>query len=183
MPDLRYSVSFTTRAPRVDEVAGRDYFFVSEEEFRAMELAGEFLEWAVVHGNLYGTARSQVDRELASGHDIVLEIDVQGADIVSRAMPEAITVFILPPSFEVLRDRLLARGSENMDDVELRLRNSRVEVSAFRRFQYVIFNDDLETAAGQLASVIYTERSRRERQEAQALKVLESFLETAESGD
>ena len=135
-----------------------------------MESAGDFLEWAVVHGNLYGTSRSQVQRELAGGNDIVLEIDVQGATIVNRALPEAITVFILPPSFEVLRNRLMARGSENMDDVELRLRNSRAEVSAFRQFQYLIFNDDAERAAGELASVIHSERCRRERQEGRALE-------------
>lgn len=182
VPDIGYSVSFTTRTPRDGEVHGQHYFFVTPEEFRQMERAGEFLEWAVVHGNLYGTACAQVERELAEGHDIILEIDVQGADSVRRVVSEAVMIFILPPSFEVLRERLISRGSERPDDLSLRLRNSRQEVQTYRRFDYVIINDDAERAAAQLASIIYAERARRERQEEVARKVLETFTQVAESG-
>src|SRR3954468_22272328 len=137
VPNLGYSVSFTTRAPREGEEDGRHYFFVSVEEFRQRIEAGAFLEWAVVHGNYYGTSHAQVERELAEGHDIILEIDVQGATSVRQLVAGAVSVFILPPSFEILRARLAARGSEKPDDLALRLRNSRGEVAHYREFQYV----------------------------------------------
>lgn len=180
VPNLGYSVSFTTRAPREGERDGRDYFFVAVEKFREMVEAGAFLEWAVVHGNHYGTSHAQVERELEEGHDIILEIDVQGATSVSRLVADAVSVFILPPSFEILRARLEARGSERPDDLALRLRNSRGEVLHYREFRYVIINDDAEVAAAQLASVIYAERARRERQEEAARRVLATFKETSE---
>lgn len=175
VPDLGYSVSFTTRAPREGEVNGGHYFFVPVETFREMAAAGEFLEWAVVHGNLYGTAHAQVERELAEGRDIILEIDVQGADSVRRLVADAVSVFILPPSFEILRERLTDRGSEEPEELSLRLRNARQEVTAYRRFAYVIVNDDADRAAAQLASVIYAERARLVRQEEAAQCVLETF--------
>lgn len=181
VPDVGYSVSFTTRDPRAGEVHGQHYFFVTPEEFKAMVSAGAFLEWAIVHGNLYGTACAQVERELAEGRDIILEIDVQGADSVRGLVQDAVTVFILPPSFEILRERLTARGTEDLEDLALRLRNSRAEVEAYDRFEYVIINDDADRAAAQLASVILAERARRERQEAAAARVLESFTHVAET--
>lgn len=183
VPNLGYSVSFTTRPPREGEVNGRDYFFVSKEEFNSMIEANGFLEWAVVHGNLYGTSHAQVEQERLAGHDIILEIDVQGAMSVRRLASDAISVFILPPSFEILRDRLVGRGSERPDDLALRLRNSRGEVEHYREFQYVIINDDAERAALLLASIIYAERARRERQEEVASQVLASFKQTAESDE
>ena len=178
VPNLGYSVSFTTRAPREGEVNGRHYFFVSEQEFNSMVEAGDFLEWAVVHGNLYGTSHAQVERERLAGHDIILEIDVQGALSVRRLAQDAVSVFILPPSFEILRDRLVGRGSERPDDLALRLRNARSEVEHYRDFQYVVINDDAERAAGLLASIIYAERARRERQEEIARRVLATFKQT-----
>jgi guanylate kinase len=178
VPNLGYSVSFTTRAPREGEVNGRHYFFVSEQEFNAMAEAGGFLEWAVVHGNLYGTSHAQVERERRAGHDIILEIDVQGALSVRRLAQDAVSVFILPPSFEILRDRLVGRGSERPDDLALRLRNARSEVEHYREFQYVVINDDAERAAGLLTSIIYAERARRVRQEEIAQRVLATFKQT-----
>ena len=178
VPNLGYSISFTTRAPREGEVNGRDYFFVSNEEFKAMIDANGFLEWAVVHGNLYGTSHVQVEGERLAGHDIILEIDVQGAESVRRLAQDAVSVFILPPSFEILRDRLVGRGSEDPSDLALRLKNSRSEVEHYREFQYVILNDDAEQAAGLLASIVYAERARRERQEEVARRVLASFKQT-----
>jgi guanylate kinase len=175
VPDLGYSVSFTSRRPREGEINGRDYHFISSGEFEKMIAAGEFLEWAHVHDNLYGTGRAQVAREIAEGRDIILEIDVQGAESVRSIVTDALSVFILPPSYEVMRERLVARGSEHPDDLALRLRNSRGEVEHYSEFDYVIINDDADRAAAQLASIIYAERARRERQEHVARRVLASF--------
>jgi len=183
VPKLGYSVSYTTRLPRDGEVAGRHYFFVSVEEFRAMESACEFLESATVHGNLYGTAHVRVQEELSQGRDIILEIDVQGAENVRKLVDDAVMVFVLPPSFEILCQRLKARGSEQGDDLELRLRNARYEVEAYRRFDYVIINDDADRAANQLASIVYAERARRQRQEQAASRVLETFAQPANEVD
>jgi len=177
VPNLGYSVSFTTRRARAGEIDGRDYFFVSEDKFKEMAEAGAFLEYARVHGNLYGTSHAQVERELAEGRDIILEIDVQGAESVRRLVRDAVSVFILPPSFDTLRERLEGRGSERPNDLALRLKNSRGEVERYREFQYVIINDDAEAASSQLASVIYAERARRERQEEAAQRVLATFKE------
>ncbi|HEX8141843.1 MAG TPA: guanylate kinase [Pyrinomonadaceae bacterium] len=179
VPDLGYSVSYTTRQARMGEVNAKHYFFVAPETFMAMERAGEFLEWATVHGNLYGTARSQVEHELAEGRDILLEVDVQGASSVRSQVTNAVSVFILPPSFDVLRARLTARGSERPDDLALRLRNARGEVEHYREFDYVVINDEVERAARQLASIIYAERARRERQEYLARRVLATFQPTS----
>ena len=175
VPNLGYSVSFTTRPAREGEIDGRDYFFVPVAEFKQKVEAGDFLEWAVVHGNLYGTSYAQVQRELIEGHDIILEIDVQGAASVRKLVDDAVSIFILPPTFEILRARLEARGSERPDDLALRLRNSRSEVEHYREFQYLIINDDADRAAAQLASIIYAERARCERQQQAAQRVLESF--------
>jgi guanylate kinase len=175
MPRLGYSVSWTTRAPRQAETNGRDYHFVTEEEFTAARERGEFLEWAIVHGHLYGTSLKVVERELAAGRDIVLEIDVQGAAIVREAGIEAVSVFILPPSFEILRRRLVGRQSENSETLTLRLQNSRGEVEHYREFDYLVLNDDVERAATQLAAIVYAERARRTRQERLAERVLATF--------
>jgi guanylate kinase len=175
VPDLGYSVSFTTRAPREGEIDGQEYFFVSMETFAAMVEAGEFLEWAIVHGNYYGTARNQVLRDISSGRDIILEIDVQGAEAVREAALEAVAIFILPPSFEVLKSRLRGRGSEIPDDFALRLRNARDEVRHFVEFDYVIINDVADRAAGELAAIVIAERTRTRRQKLWAGKVIETF--------
>ena len=176
VPKLGYSVSFTTREPREGERHGQHYFFVSPAEFETMARAGEFLEWAYVHGNRYGTSRAQVARELAEGRDLILEIDVQGAANIRHLGSDAVSVFILPPSFEVLRARLTARGSENPADLAVRLSNSRGEVEHYREFDYVVINDEAERAAAQLAAIIYAERARRPRQEQAAQEVLATFM-------
>ncbi|HLL16426.1 MAG TPA: guanylate kinase [Pyrinomonadaceae bacterium] len=175
MPRLGYSVSWTTRAPRQGEVNGREYHFVTLEDFMAARDRGEFLEWASVHGNFYGTSLKVVERELSVGRDIVLEIDVQGATAVRRIGIEAVSVFILPPSFEILRRRLTGRQSENSDSLALRLQNSRGEVEHYREFDYVVLNDDVDRAATQLASIVYAERARRVRQVRLAERVLATF--------
>ena len=175
MPRLGYSVSWTTRAPRQGEVDGREYHFVTPEDFMAARERGEFLEWASVHGNFYGTSVKVVERELVAGRDIVLEIDVQGATTLRRIGIEAVSVFIIPPSFEILRRRLTGRQSENSDALALRLQNSRGEVEHYREFDYVVLNDDVDRAATQLASIVYAERARRVRQERLAERVLATF--------
>jgi guanylate kinase len=175
VPGLKYSVSYTTRAPRAGEKPGIDYLFVSPERFEELVAEDAFLEWARVHGNFYGTSREQVNKELAAGSDIVLEVDVQGAASVRKLLPDAVSVFILPPSFEILRQRLLARGTDSPMELELRLRNAPVELTQYVAFEYVIINDDLNRAASQLAAIIAAERTRRERQEQEIKKVAATF--------
>lgn len=175
VPGLSYSVSYTTRAPRNGEVDGVDYFFVSRERFDELIAANEFLEWATVHGNRYGTAQKQVSREIAEGRDIILEVDVQGAASVRGLVGDSVSVFILPPSFQLLRQRLVARGTDSPEELELRLRNAPLELGQYITFDYVIINDDLERASAQLAAVVYAERARRERQEAEVRRVAETF--------
>lgn len=175
VPNLGYSVSLTTRAPRFGEEDGRHYHFVTEEEFRREISEGGFLEWAEVHGNLYGTSLRQTEKITSEGRDVILEIDVQGAAAVLEKVPDAVSVFILPPSYETLRARLIARATEGQNDLDLRLRNSHGEVMQYTRFKYVIVNDEVAAAARKLASVIVAERQLKGRQ-AEAIKgILDSF--------
>src|SRR4029079_10288651 len=136
---------------------GREYFFVDKPAFEEMIDRDEFLEWANVYGHLYGTSAGQVERERLAGHDIILEIDVQGAASIREKIPDAVSVFILPPSFELLRQRLLARGTDSPAALETRLRGAPSEVEQYRYFQYVILNDDINRASQQLAAVISAE--------------------------
>jgi len=175
IPDLSYSVSFTTRAPRSGEVNGREYFFVSQEQFEQMAAANEFLEWANVHGKLYGTSSKQVLQEISEGRDLMLEVDVQGAASVRSLVPDSVSVFILPPSFEILKQRLEARGTDSPEELELRLRNAPVELSDYSAFQYMILNDNMDQAAEQLAAIVYAERARLVRQEAEVRNVVQAF--------
>jgi len=172
---LRYSISYTTREPRGKELHGRDYFFVSLEEFRRMRSRGEFIESAEVHGNLYGTARAAIDAARKEGQDIILDIDVQGARQICAVIPDAITVFVLPPSFQELEQRLRQRNTDGRYDIERRLRNASVEVQSYREFQYLIINDNLERACSALAAIILAERHRVNRLSAVAEKIISSF--------
>ena len=176
VPNLSYSVSFTTRAPRPGEADGREYFFVNRDVFDEMVGAGEFLEWACVHGNYYGTAKRQVVEETAAGIDIVLEVDVQGAASVRQLLLDSVSVFILPPSYEVLRERLIARGTDTPEELGVRLRNAPHELRQYSAFDYVIINDEADRAAAQLASIIYAERARCVRQEKLVRAVIEKFM-------
>lgn len=176
VPNLSYSVSYTTRAPRLNEVDGREYFFVSRETFEEMVAAGEFLEWACVHGNFYGTSKSQILEETAAGADIILEVDVQGAASVRQLLMDSVSIFILPPSYEVLRQRLIDRGTDSPEELEVRLRNAPEELRQYSSFDYVIINDQVATAAGQLASIIHAERARCMRQEGLVREVIQNFI-------
>lgn len=153
-PDLSLSISFTTRAPRPGEVSGRDYHFVSQEEFAQRQQDGEFLESAKVHGNWYGTSQKVIAGLLQSGNDVVLEIDWQGAQQVKRAFPGAIGIFILPPSFQVLSQRLRNRGQDSAEVIDKRLNAARGEMAHAHECDYVVINDDFTRALGQLAAII-----------------------------
>lgn len=161
--DLGYSVSCTTRAPRPGELNERDYHFLSRAEFVAERDAGAFAEWAEVHGHLYGTRRREVERVLASGRHCLMDIDVQGARQFAAAFPETVLVFILPPSGEVLLQRLNGRGSEDVDRLLERLRNARAEIADVGRYHYVVVNDELEQAIERVGAVIDAESVRHDR--------------------
>jgi len=161
---LVYSVSATTRSPRPGEVEGREYYFMTPEEFSTTAEAGEFLEYADVHGHLYGTLESEVDRLLATGKDIVLEVDVQGAEAVREKYPEAVLVFIVPPCFEVLRERLARRGSEDAESLERRIETARNEWRQQHKFDCIVVNDKLDDAVAEVQKIIRDERCRSDRQ-------------------
>ena len=161
--DVGYSVSCTTRAPRPGEEHGKDYFFLSAQEFEARRARNEFAESAVVHGNMYGTLRSEVTRVLSLGTHVIMDIDVQGARQFAAAFPESVLVFLLPPSTDVLIGRLRARQTEDDRKLLVRLRSAREELREVGAYQYVVVNDDLEYAFGQVASIVDAETVRHRR--------------------
>jgi guanylate kinase len=162
-PDVGYSVSCTTRAARNGEVDGRDYHFLSRDEFARRRDAGEFAEHAEVHGNLYGTLRDEVDRVFAAGRHVVMDIDVQGARQFVASYPESVLVFLLPPSAEVLIGRLTGRNTEAPAVTLKRLTGARDELAAVHQYQYVVVNDDLEVAYRQVSSIVDAETVRHRR--------------------
>jgi len=163
---IRLSVSYTTRAPRPGERDGVDYLFISPEAFQARRERGEFLEWAQVHGNHYATSRAWIVEQMAAGVDIVLEIDWQGAAQIRRLFPDAISVFIAPPSLQVLRDRLTARGQDAPDVIERRLQAARSELEHAGECQYVIINQDFAAACQALGGIVDAARCRFPQQRA-----------------
>jgi guanylate kinase len=158
--DVGYSVSATTRARRPDEVDGVDYHFLPPDTFRARRAAGDFAEWAEVHGNLYGTLRAEAERVLSSGRHVLMDIDIQGARQFRAAFRDSVLIFLVPPSVEVLVGRLRARGTETEASIQERLRNSVVEVEAARAYDYVVVNDDLPAATSQVSAIINAEGTR-----------------------
>jgi guanylate kinase len=162
--DVGYSVSCTTRAPRAGEVPGRDYFFLSLQEFQSRRQRGEFAESAEVHGNWYGTLREQVEQVLAAGQHVIMDIDVQGARQFSAAFPESVMIFLIPPSAEVLLRRLSDRRTESADGFEQRVRGAREELRAAMAYQYAVVNDDLDHACRLVSSIIDAEAVRHARQ-------------------
>lgn len=154
VPGLGLTVSATTREPRAGEVDGVNYYFISDDEFSRRVEAGDFVEWAQVHAHRYGTLVSEVESKLAGGHSLILEIDVQGALSVKRRFPEAILVFIEPPSLEVLRERLVGRGTETPESVELRLANAEHELELADRYDVRLVNDDLDRACAELVDIL-----------------------------
>jgi guanylate kinase len=155
---LVVSISHTTRKPRGQEQDGREYHFIDEASFRAMAESGEFFEWAQVHGNLYGTSRTEVQSRVAGGQDVVLEIDWQGALQIKTLFPNAVLIFILPPSYEELAQRLNRRGEDHPEVIEQRLVNARHEVAQAKHFDFVIINGLFETAVFDLKTVVHSQR-------------------------
>jgi guanylate kinase len=174
-PGMRLSVSYTTRPPRPGEVHGRAYHFVTLPEFERLLETGEFLENAVIYGNRYGTSRKWIEREQAGGHDVLLEIDWQGAQQVRRLMRNVVSIFILPPSPEVLESRLMGRGQDSAEVVRKRLAAARDEISHASEYDYVIINDEFNRAALDLRSIIRAERLKIARQFARHSNLINRF--------
>ena len=177
--DLALSRSYTSRASRPGERDGVDYNFITRSRFEGMVATSEFLEWADVFGNLYGTCAADVERELARGCDIVLVIDVQGARQVRLRYANTVGVFVLPPSFEVLEQRLRGRSKDPEEAMQRRLRMARNEVAAFAEYDYVIVNDELEACVERLQAIILAERARLRSVRREAEVIVESFNERA----
>ncbi len=172
---IRLSVSFTTRAPRAGEVEGRDYHFVARERFERMIAAGEFLEHANVYGNFYGTSRTWIEGELAGDHDVLLEIDWQGAAQVRRLFPAMVGVFVLPPSLAELRRRLEARGQDAPEAIARRMASVREEISHVLEFEYIIVNENFDAALADLKAVVRAARVSRAQQAARLASRLDEF--------
>jgi guanylate kinase len=170
--NMEFSVSYTTRPPRKGEVNGKDYFFVSREEFERMVEEGDFLEWANVYGNLYGTSKSQVLKALEEGKDILLDIDVQGALQVKKNLPEAVLIFIMPPSFEELEKRLRSRGTDSEEVIEKRLNVAKEEIKKAPFYDYIVVNDVLDVAFNKLKAIITAEKCKTERLKNQFDKLI-----------
>ena len=162
-PSLTFSVSVTTRAPRPGEEDGVDYFFISEEEYQKLVQEDAFLEHATVHGHSYGTLKSQVMEKMEKGLNVVLDIDPQGAKQVMAQWPECVSIFLLPPSYQKLRERLYGRNTDDPKDIERRLNNARGEIAQVQMYQYTVVNDDLELAFEQVSAIITAEKQRTNR--------------------
>lgn len=175
LPGVKPSVSYTSRAPRDGECDSLHYHFVTRAAFVAMIERGEFLEWAEVHGNFYGTSRLAVEKLLAAGNDVILTIDVQGAAQTRLLWPDAISVFILPPSFQAMLKRLGERGANRGADLELRLQNARTEIAQCEHFDFVVINDTLAPAVAELTAIILAERCRRTRRRAAIEQIRQTF--------
>ncbi len=172
---IRSSVSMTARLPRAGEEDGRHYHFVTPSQFQEMITRDEFLEWAEVHGNFYGTSRRVVEEYRKAGVDVVMTIDVQGARSAKALFADAVSVFILPPSPYLLEDRLRSRGANHEDDVLLRMENARYELEEYRHFDYIIVNDDLEHATEELVAIVRAKRCERGQRTSIAETILKQF--------
>ena len=162
-PSLTFSVSATTRAPRTGEKDGVDYFFITDEKYQELVKRDAFLEHATVHGHSYGTLTSQVVEKLNEGLDVVLDIDPQGAKQLMAQWPDCVSIFLLPPSYETLRKRLYGRNTDASEEIERRLKNAKGEIEQAGMYQYVVVNDDLELAFGQVSAIVTAEKQRTSR--------------------
>jgi guanylate kinase len=175
-PGIALSISFTSRQPRPGERHAEHYHFIAADEFERMVAAGDFFEHALVHGDWKGTARQSVDPQLAAGKDVLLEIDWQGARQVRKKVPNAVSVFILPPSRQALEQRMRSRGQDSEDTIQRRLAAAREEMSHYGEFDYVIVNEDFETAVDEMCAIFTASRLRREAQVARHGKLLSALL-------
>ena len=162
-PSLTFSVSATTRAPRTGEKDGVDYFFITDEKYQELVKRDAFLEHATVHGHSYGTLKNQIVEKLNEGLDVVLDIDPQGAKQVMAQWPDCVSIFLLPPSYETLRKRLYGRNTDASEEIERRLKNAKGEIEQAGMYQYVVVNDDLELAFGQVSAIVTAEKQRTSR--------------------
>lgn len=174
-PDLHFSVSYTTRLPRGHEKPGENYFFISRPEFEQRIARGEFLEYAEVFDNFYGTHRGELDRAAVQGKDLILDIDVQGERKLKEALPDAVSIFILAPSRQILERRLRARSEDSEAVIERRLRGAAEEIRNYARYDYVLVNADIEESVETLKSIIRAEHCRRTRMDEQVQRILETF--------
>jgi guanylate kinase len=174
-PNIRLSISFTTRPPRQGEEHGREYHFVDRAAFESMIAAGEFLEHANVYGNYYGTSRRWIEEQLAGDHDVLLEIDWQGALQVRNLFPRMAGIFILPPSLQELRRRLEARGKDSRETIERRMAGAREDISHVLEFEYIIVNESFETAVADLVAVVRASRLTRAHQSVRLAKLIDEF--------
>lgn len=183
VPNLAFSISYTTRPPRASEVPGEDYIFISRKEFEERLARSEFLEHAEVFGNYYGTNREAFEAATREGKDLVLDIDIQGARQLRTAIPQAITIFVLPPSKQVMEQRLRSRSQDSEEVIQRRLQGAAVEVKNYTHYDFVIINRDIEEASAQLVNIVEAERSRRTRMEEEVRPILESFLDPDTNSD
>ncbi len=168
--NLGWSISHTTRPGRAGEVDGKDYHFVSEETFLSLRERGAFAEWAQIHRAYYGTTRTTIDTPLNAGHDLLLDIDVQGAEQLKRCYPEAVLVFILPPSWQTLEDRLRARGTDEEEAIAQRIRRAQEETRELARYDYCVINDQVESGVAALQAILCAERIRVSRLDISRLR-------------
>jgi guanylate kinase len=176
VPNIRFSVSYTTRPPRGQEKDGEDYFFISREEFQKRVALGEFLEYAEVFGNYYGTHISELARADRDGYDLVLDIDVQGARQLKEKIPDAVSIFVLAPSRQVLEERLRSRGQDSDEVIQRRLREAAEEIRNYDRYDYVLVNQEVAASIDTLIAIVRATRSRRDRMEDSIRPILETFL-------
>jgi len=167
LENLTHSISYTTRKPRNGEIDGRDYHFVSQDRFQSMIHAGDFAEWAEVHSNLYGTSRRMLDDMISKGIDIILDIDTQGAKQIKRNFNSAVFIFIMPPSLDILEERLRNRKSDREDEIKKRMSRARDEIKDYALYDYIVVNRDFERALTELRSVVIAERCRIQRADTQ----------------
>ena len=177
VPNLAFSISYTTRPPRASETNGIDYIFVSRADFEGRLARGEFLEYAEVFGNFYGTNREAFESATREGKDLVLDIDIQGARQLRVAIPQAITIFVLPPSKQVMEQRLRSRSQDSEEVIQRRLHGAAVEVQNYTHYDFVLINRDIEEASARLVNIVEAERLRRSRMEEEVRPILDSFEE------
>lgn len=162
IPDLSFSISYTTRPPRRNETSGKDYYFVTPEVFEKMVAQGEFAEWAEIYGNLYGTTRSSIEQALQQGRDLIFDIDSQGAQQLKRTYPSGISIFLLPPSVSELEKRLCNRKTDSQETIRKRMNKARQEISQVGTYEYIVINNVLEETLHVLEAIVVAEKHRRE---------------------
>ena len=175
LDSVRFSISFTTRERRKAEVSGQDYHFISEESFGEKIRSNEFLEWAQVHGNLYGTSRVDTENILNEGNDLLMDVDVQGAVQVRKAQPNAVSIFLMPPSFSVLEERLRGRQQDTKHTIDNRLDAARQEIQRYKDYDYILVNDNVEKKTEWLKAIVIAERMRPSHAQSEIDEILDSF--------